>query len=184
MELSTSGRDNGGVYALNATSGIPLWNYGTGNGTLSSPAVVGGVVYVGSSDDNIYALSATNGVKLWNYKTSGSVGSPVVVNSVLYVGSGDNISALRVAPASSSSSSELSSTLFIIIGLVVTLVIVGAVVFLMFKKKVKTKITRPPTASLNSTSACIQVSDRKVLKRTQLKSHKEKPAARSQLTLG
>jgi len=36
-----------------------LWNYTTGDNVNSSPAVVNGVVYVASYDDNIYALNAT-----------------------------------------------------------------------------------------------------------------------------
>ena len=42
-----SGMD-GNVYALNATTGVKLWNYTTGSEVYSSPAVVNGVVYVGS----------------------------------------------------------------------------------------------------------------------------------------
>jgi len=34
------------------------WNYTTGGNVGSSPAVVNGVVYVGSDDHNVYALSA------------------------------------------------------------------------------------------------------------------------------
>ena len=55
------GSDDDNVYALNATSGIQLWNYTTGDQVYSSPAVVSGVVYVGSDDDNVYALNATDG---------------------------------------------------------------------------------------------------------------------------
>ena len=36
----------------------------------SSLAVVDGVVYIGSGDDNVYALNAANGIQLWNYNTS------------------------------------------------------------------------------------------------------------------
>ena len=36
----------------------------------SSPAVVGGVVYIGSDDGNVYALNAANGAKLWSYHTA------------------------------------------------------------------------------------------------------------------
>jgi glucose dehydrogenase len=44
------------------------WSYAT-NGpiVLSSPAVVNGVVYVGSDDSNVYALNAGTGAKLWSY---------------------------------------------------------------------------------------------------------------------
>ena len=58
---------------MNAASGTKLWNYTTGGGVYSSPAVVDGVVYIGSDDDNVYALNATNGAKLWNYTTGNSV---------------------------------------------------------------------------------------------------------------
>src|SRR5579871_6060192 len=47
------------------------WKYTTGPypGVVSSPAVVNGVVYVGSEDKNVYALDANTGTKLWNYTT-------------------------------------------------------------------------------------------------------------------
>ena len=41
---------------------------------VSSPAVVGGVVYVGSEDGKVYALNAANGALMWNYTTDGWVG--------------------------------------------------------------------------------------------------------------
>ncbi|MGD0716776.1 MAG: PQQ-binding-like beta-propeller repeat protein, partial [Halobacteriota archaeon] len=40
----------------NATTGAKLWNYTTGGYVFSSPAVVNGTVYVGSSDGNLYAI--------------------------------------------------------------------------------------------------------------------------------
>ena len=77
-----------------------IWNYTTGNGLFkavrSSPAVVDGVVYVGSNDGFVYALDAFNGVQIWNYSTGASVSSsPAVVDGVVYVGSyDDNVYAL------------------------------------------------------------------------------------------
>ena len=64
-----------------------------GTGALtSSPAVSGGVVYVGSADGNVYALNANTGAKLWGTATSGGVNSsPTVVNGTVYVGSGDEV---------------------------------------------------------------------------------------------
>ena len=47
------------------------WSYATGNRVQSSPAVVNGVVYVGSDDHNVYALNASTGAKLWSYTTGG-----------------------------------------------------------------------------------------------------------------
>ncbi|HYA77790.1 MAG TPA: PQQ-binding-like beta-propeller repeat protein, partial [Verrucomicrobiae bacterium] len=67
-----------------------LWKYNTGNWVYSSPAVVGGVVYVGSEDGSVYALNAANGEYIWKFTTGGSVDScPAVVNGVVYIGSWD-----------------------------------------------------------------------------------------------
>jgi outer membrane protein assembly factor BamB len=72
----------------------PLWNYTTGLGVESSPAVVGNVVYIGSDDGRIYALNATTGVPLWSYLNDID-SSPAVVNGVVFIGSSDgNVYAL------------------------------------------------------------------------------------------
>ena len=132
------GSDEGNIYAFNSASGAKLWNYTIGNGTLSTPTVADGVMYIGSSDDNIYALNATNGTKLWSYPISGAVDSPTVINGVLYAGASNNIYALRVSPAMTSSI-KTSNTLQIIIGAVVlAVIIVASVLVLVFKKKLKT----------------------------------------------
>ena len=85
------------VYALNADTGGIIWNRTiTGNTEAdSSPAVVGGVVYVGL-DYSVYAVNASNGAIIWNYVTGNYVeSSPTVVNGVVYVGSDDgNVYAL------------------------------------------------------------------------------------------
>ena len=56
----------------------------------SSPAVVGGVVYVGSYNGKVYALSATTGTSIWSYTTTTGdyvTSSPAVANGMVYVGS-------------------------------------------------------------------------------------------------
>jgi outer membrane protein assembly factor BamB len=56
----------------------------------SSPAVVDGTVYVGSSDHRVYAIDATSGTEQWHFQTNESVqSSPAVVNGTVYVGSLD-----------------------------------------------------------------------------------------------
>ena len=79
-----------------------IWKYATNGPVESSPAVAGGVVYVGSDDGNIYAFNATNGVQLWNYSTGNSVySSPAVVSGVVYVGSeSGNLYALNASDGS------------------------------------------------------------------------------------
>ena len=72
-------------------AGTLLWSYETSDDVFSSPAVSGGVVYVGSRDAYLYALDASTGDLLWRYETGGSVvSSPAVSGGVVYVGSTDN----------------------------------------------------------------------------------------------
>lgn len=68
-----------------------VWTFASAGGIESSPAVVNGVVYVGSDDGNVYALDASAGAELWSFATGGAVeSSPTVVDGVLYVGSDSN----------------------------------------------------------------------------------------------
>lgn len=83
------GSDDGNLYALDANTGMLIWQYPTGGGE-ASPAVANGVVYVGSNNGNLYALSAKTGALLWQYATGGPIyGSPAILNGMLYIGSGD-----------------------------------------------------------------------------------------------
>jgi len=62
----------------------------TGGKVISSPAVVGGVVYIGSGDGTVRALAARDGRALWSVTTGAAVSSsPVVTNGVVYIGSDD-----------------------------------------------------------------------------------------------
>ena len=70
--------------------GQVAWTFETGAPVHSSPAVVNGVVYFGSEDDNIYALDAQTGAEIWKFKTGSFVdASPIIVDGVLYCGSND-----------------------------------------------------------------------------------------------
>ena len=79
-----------GFICLDASTGVQVWNYTAGSYVFSSPAVVGGRVYVGSNDGRVYCLDALTGAQVWNY-TAGSIvfSSPAVADGVLYVGSAD-----------------------------------------------------------------------------------------------
>jgi outer membrane protein assembly factor BamB len=64
----------------------------------SSPAVVNGIVYVGSVP-GVYALDANTGALVWNYSTNcgySDWSSPAVANGIVYIGCGinNNLSAL------------------------------------------------------------------------------------------
>ncbi|MGD0978763.1 MAG: PQQ-binding-like beta-propeller repeat protein, partial [Candidatus Bathyarchaeia archaeon] len=77
----------------NSTSTAPntnqtLWTYMTGSGVYSSPAVAGGMVFVGSGDGRVYALNAASGALVWSYATGSPVySSPAVSGGMVYVGS-------------------------------------------------------------------------------------------------
>ena len=69
-----------------------------GDDVISSPAVVNGIVYVGSQDGKLYAYDAAGSTgcsgspktcsPLWTVETGGSVySSPAIANGVVYVGS-------------------------------------------------------------------------------------------------
>jgi outer membrane protein assembly factor BamB len=64
------------------------WSYTTGAAIDSSPAIVNGVVYVGSIDGSVYALNAATGNLKWSAATGGAViSSPAVAGGSVYVGS-------------------------------------------------------------------------------------------------
>ena len=89
--------DATGTYRIEIDESDPeptpvLWSYETGDEVWSSPEVSGGVVYVGSSDDNrVYALDRSTGDLIWSYETGDLVfSSPAVSGGVVYVGSYDS----------------------------------------------------------------------------------------------
>jgi outer membrane protein assembly factor BamB len=74
------------------TTNQTMWTYTTGGMVTSSPAVVNGIVYVGSDDGNVYALNATSGALIWKYTTGGAVGSsPAVAGGMVFVGSANDL---------------------------------------------------------------------------------------------
>jgi outer membrane protein assembly factor BamB len=67
-----------------------LWNQSFNKMGCSSPAVVDGVVYVGSNDGCIYALNASTGNQIWNCSLGHiSYSTPAVADGYLFVGSRD-----------------------------------------------------------------------------------------------
>jgi outer membrane protein assembly factor BamB len=87
-------RDMSRTGSLNPDGSLPKgevkWTYTTGSAINSSPAVVNGIVYVGSRDGFVYAFKSDTGEKLWEFKTGSWVeSSPAVVDGVVYIGSND-----------------------------------------------------------------------------------------------
>ncbi|HQR72796.1 MAG TPA: PQQ-binding-like beta-propeller repeat protein [Burkholderiaceae bacterium] len=92
------GGGDGGVYAVDAKSGVLQWKFATGDVVHASPAVANGVVYVGSFDGNLYAIDAATGQQKWVFHGGqdpaihnqvGFQSSPAVVDGVVYVGCRD-----------------------------------------------------------------------------------------------
>jgi outer membrane protein assembly factor BamB len=66
-----------------------LWTF-SARGSLSSPAVVAGVLYVGSGDGHAYAVNANTGTLVWKTVLAGggTSASPAVINGMVYLGTG------------------------------------------------------------------------------------------------
>ncbi len=95
---------DGRVYALDLHTGAVRWVHHTIGDTLdskaagfdrralqSSPAIAGGMVFVGSRDGGLYGLDAATGERRWRATHRGSwvVGSPAVKDGRVVVGSSD-----------------------------------------------------------------------------------------------
>jgi outer membrane protein assembly factor BamB len=76
-----------GVYDAQPPQKLALkWTFSTNGAIYSSPAVAGGVVYIGSADGNLYAVEAAGGKLRWKFDAHGRVSSsPAVVDGVVYV---------------------------------------------------------------------------------------------------
>ena len=78
-----------GVFPSNGptTMNELMWKFKTGNEIASSPAVAGGVVYVGSREGWLYAVDAKTGQEKWSFNTGSEVfSSPAVADGIVYVG--------------------------------------------------------------------------------------------------
>ena len=92
------GAGDGGIYAVDAASGVLQWSFRTGNVVHASPAVADGLVYVGSWDSRLYALEARTGAVRWTFQAGldpgihnqeGFQSSCAVAEGVVYVGCRD-----------------------------------------------------------------------------------------------
>jgi len=85
------GPEHTGIYAGAApTLGSVAWKFRTGGRIISSPAVSGSTVYVGSTDNHMYAVDRATGTQRWRFATRGPVSSsPAVANGLVYFGSVD-----------------------------------------------------------------------------------------------
>jgi serine/threonine protein kinase len=69
----------------------PLWSFECEDEIRGTPAVEGGLLYIGSYDNNIYTLDATKGNFLWKFASKGGiVTKPLVSEGSVFFGSEDN----------------------------------------------------------------------------------------------
>jgi outer membrane protein assembly factor BamB len=75
------------------------WKFHTKGMVFSSPAIAGGVVYVGSNDGNLYAVDLASGTQKWKFATKSRIpSSPAVADGVVYFVSYDgSLYAVNVA---------------------------------------------------------------------------------------
>ena len=75
------------------------WKFKTGGRVLSSPAVSGDRVYVGSSDGLLYAIDRASGTERWRFTSKGPIASsPAAHRDLVYVSSLDgNVYAIEAA---------------------------------------------------------------------------------------
>jgi outer membrane protein assembly factor BamB len=92
------GSGDGGVYAVDARSGVLQWKFQTADVVHASPAVAGNTVYIGSWDGNFYAIDAETGQQRWVFRAGqdpaihnqvGFQSSAAVVDGIVYVGCRD-----------------------------------------------------------------------------------------------
>ena len=80
-----------GIYA----GGLPQlhrvkWKFHTAGEVVSSPAVVNGVVYVGSNDGSLYAIDDATGTQKWKFAAHARIpSSPAVADGSVYFGAYD-----------------------------------------------------------------------------------------------
>jgi outer membrane protein assembly factor BamB len=90
------GSRTGTLHALDGTTGLEVWRLEM-DGQVSRPAVVDGVVYVGSLVGTLRAVDAATGGELWQTDLGDDVLSPAVANGLVYVGSGGTLFAVDAA---------------------------------------------------------------------------------------
>jgi outer membrane protein assembly factor BamB len=76
--------------ALNAETGMLIWEHEVTGPVDSSPAVAGDLVFVGLRDGRLLALDRANGKTQWEFSADNLIySSPTVYRGVAYIGSGD-----------------------------------------------------------------------------------------------
>ncbi len=95
FNTTSTGTDEGYIYALQSSNGSILWHDQL-NATPYSALLANGVIYlsttIGSYAGALYALRMSDGSLLWNYPIAGSMyNAPVLDGTTLYVGAANGM---------------------------------------------------------------------------------------------
>ncbi len=64
-----------------------VWRFKAGNEVKSSPVVMNGIVYFGSSDKHIYSIDLKTGKQVWSKVLNDEIeASPTVIDNMVYIG--------------------------------------------------------------------------------------------------
>jgi outer membrane protein assembly factor BamB len=88
-----NGPEHLGVYdSPSPTLQTLAWKFKTGGRVISSPLVVGDVVYVGSTDGSLYAVNKADGTQRWKFDSRGPISSsPAFHAGTVYILSMDGL---------------------------------------------------------------------------------------------
>lgn len=79
------GSMTGMIYARNASTGAPLWQYQTAGPIRNSGGIAGNVVIFSSHDGYTYGLQASSGNQIWKTLTGPSVTAPLISSNLSQV---------------------------------------------------------------------------------------------------
>ena len=87
------GPDHRGIYDSPAPRLESLvWKFKTGGRVISSPVIVGDVLYIGSTDGSLYAVNRADGTQRWKFDTRGPIASsPAFHDGLVYISSVDGL---------------------------------------------------------------------------------------------
>lgn len=87
------------LYALDAETGDPHWQFGLPNGLRGSPSITDGVVYVRAGPNMVYAVDADTGEQRWRFEFDNTEGTPrtngpTVADGTVFVAVGGQVIAI------------------------------------------------------------------------------------------
>ena len=128
----TAGTD-GLLLSLDSQTGDIIWTFNTGNLTFGGVAIVDGVIYGGTYNNQFYAIDEANGELIWEYVTDGPInGGPAIVDGMMIWGSSDGYLYAIGEPVLPSEGIPVE---YIYAGVAVVAIIIIAVAVVVLKKK-------------------------------------------------